>query len=159
MALKGKWVDKIDGVDVNSANDINQVAQAVIELEDAVEESGGGTDKTLTSEGAPADAKAVGDALGNKLNKTGGTLSGKVVLPTGDQNVGFTNSEDQKIFGYGNYNSVMHMRIGDASKPLQFRGSESAPKYNGGVLVLRSELDTALGSYITDIDALIGGDS
>lgn len=119
----------------------------------------GSTDKTLSVEGKAADAKAVGDALGDKLNKAGGTLSGKVVLPTGDQNVGFTNSEDQKIFGYGNVDSVMHMRIGDASKPLQFRGSESAPKYNGGVLVLRSELDTALGSYITDIDTLLGGDS
>ena len=38
MALKDKWVDKIDGVDVNSANDINQVAHAVIELE----KNGGG---------------------------------------------------------------------------------------------------------------------
>ena len=24
--LKDKWVDKVDGVDINSANDINQVA-------------------------------------------------------------------------------------------------------------------------------------
>ncbi len=63
MALKGKWVDKIDGVDINSANDINQVAQAVMELEDALEESVGGIDKTLTIEGKAADAKAVGDAL------------------------------------------------------------------------------------------------
>ena len=38
MALKDKWVDRIDGVDIASANDINQVAQAVIELE----ETGGG---------------------------------------------------------------------------------------------------------------------
>lgn len=119
----------------------------------------GSTDKTLSVEGKAADAKAVGDALGKKLDKTGGTLSGKVVLPTGDQNAGFTNSEDQKIFGYGNYNSVMHMRIGDASKPLQLRGGGSAPKYNNDTLVLKTELDTALGSYITDIDALIGGDS
>lgn len=33
MALKDVWVDKIDGEDINSADDINQVAQAVIELE------------------------------------------------------------------------------------------------------------------------------
>lgn len=33
MALKDKWVDKVDGVDIASAEDINQVAQAVIELE------------------------------------------------------------------------------------------------------------------------------
>jgi hypothetical protein len=34
MALKDKWVDRIDGVDINSADDINQVARAVIELEE-----------------------------------------------------------------------------------------------------------------------------
>lgn len=33
MALKDKWVDKINGVDINSADDINQVAHAVMELE------------------------------------------------------------------------------------------------------------------------------
>lgn len=31
--LKDTWTDKVDGVDVNSAEDINQVAQAVIDLE------------------------------------------------------------------------------------------------------------------------------
>jgi lysophospholipase L1-like esterase len=34
MALKGKWKDKVNGVDINSADDINQVAHAVIELEE-----------------------------------------------------------------------------------------------------------------------------
>jgi hypothetical protein len=34
MALKGLWVDKVDGVDINSADDINEVAHAVIELEE-----------------------------------------------------------------------------------------------------------------------------
>ena len=33
MALKGNWKDKINGVDKNNADDINQVAHAVIELE------------------------------------------------------------------------------------------------------------------------------
>lgn len=33
MALKDTWVDKIDGVDINSADDINKVARAVIDLE------------------------------------------------------------------------------------------------------------------------------
>lgn len=49
MALKNKWVDKIDGVDINSADDINQVAHAVIALED--KESGiiGETDPTVPS--------------------------------------------------------------------------------------------------------------
>jgi hypothetical protein len=38
--LKDSWVDKIDGVDVNSAEDINAVAHAVIDLENG---GGGGT--------------------------------------------------------------------------------------------------------------------
>lgn len=38
--LKDLWVDKIDGVDVNSAEDINAVAHAVIDLENG---GGGGT--------------------------------------------------------------------------------------------------------------------
>lgn len=34
MALKDEWVDKIDGVDINSAEDINQIAHAVIAMEE-----------------------------------------------------------------------------------------------------------------------------
>jgi hypothetical protein len=34
MALKDTWVDKVDGVDVNSAEDINSVAHAVIDIEE-----------------------------------------------------------------------------------------------------------------------------
>ncbi len=93
------------------------------------------------------------------LKLSGGTLIGKIVLPTDNQNVGFTNSGDVKIFGYGNVDSVSHLRIGDATRPVQLRGSTERPKYNDGELALKSELDTALGSYITDIDALVGGDA
>ena len=35
MALKDTWVDRKNGIDLNSANDINQVARAVIELENS----------------------------------------------------------------------------------------------------------------------------
>lgn len=31
--LKDNWTDKVDGVDINSADDINRVAHAVIDLE------------------------------------------------------------------------------------------------------------------------------
>ena len=93
------------------------------------------------------------------LKLSGGTLTGKIVLPTDNQNVGFTNSGDIKIFGYGDIDSVSHLRIGDATRPIQLRGSSERPKYNGGELVLKTEFDTALGSYITDIDALIGGNA
>lgn len=33
MALKDTWIDKVDGIDIISTEDINQVAQAVISLE------------------------------------------------------------------------------------------------------------------------------
>ena len=48
MALKDTWVDKKDGVDINSADDINQVAHADIELE----EKGGATGGGLNTEAA-----------------------------------------------------------------------------------------------------------
>ena len=35
------------------------------------------TDPTLSKENASADAKAVGDALGKKFDKSGGTVNGK----------------------------------------------------------------------------------
>lgn len=37
MALKGNWIDKVNGVDDVDASDINSLAHAIIELE----ESGG----------------------------------------------------------------------------------------------------------------------
>lgn len=37
MALKNKWIDKIDGVDDVVAEDINSIAQAVIDLEENIE--------------------------------------------------------------------------------------------------------------------------
>ena len=46
MALKGNWIDKVDGVDYVLAKDINAIAHSVIEVEEAIEdipENGGGT--------------------------------------------------------------------------------------------------------------------
>lgn len=42
-----------------------------------------GTDKTLSIENAPADAKATGDALAGKLSLSGGTLTGPLILADG----------------------------------------------------------------------------
>lgn len=54
MALKDTWVDKKDGVDINSADDINEVAHAVIELE---ENGVGGTGITAKVETVEGGAK------------------------------------------------------------------------------------------------------
>lgn len=46
MALKGNWIDKVDGVDYVLAKDINDIAHSVIETEEAIEdikENGGGS--------------------------------------------------------------------------------------------------------------------
>ncbi|MEI3148396.1 MAG: hypothetical protein V8T10_10960 [Merdibacter sp.] len=40
------------------------------------------TDQTLTKENVAADAKAAGDALAKKFDKTGGTLSGPLKFPS-----------------------------------------------------------------------------
>ena len=45
MALKGNWIDKVDGVDYVLAKDINDIAHSVIEVEEEIEdmsENGGG---------------------------------------------------------------------------------------------------------------------
>lgn len=93
------------------------------------------------------------------LKLSGGILTGKIVFPTDNQNVGFTNSGDVKIFGYGNIDSVSHLRTGDETRPVQLRGSAERPKYNDGELVLKSEFDTVMQAYIDDIAELVGGDA
>lgn len=115
-----------------------------------------GQRKTLWSN-IKAVLKTYFDSVYMKLS--GGTLTGKIVLPTDDQTAGFTNSGDIKIFGYGNIGSISHLRIGDSTRPVQLCGSAEHPKYNDDELVLKTEFDTALGSYITDINTLIGGDA
>lgn len=46
MALKGNWIDKVDGVDYVLAKDINDIAHSVMDVEEAIEnmpENGGGS--------------------------------------------------------------------------------------------------------------------
>lgn len=47
MALKDSWKDRIDGEDYVMADDVNAIAQAVIELENKIE---GGSDITIDAE-------------------------------------------------------------------------------------------------------------
>jgi hypothetical protein len=154
-----------DGKDGANGNDYvlteadkAEIAEQAAELVDVPEGGNVELDTTLTASGKAADAKAVGDALDGKLSTSGGTMSGKIVFPTGDQNVGFANSHDMKIFGYGAVNGEMHMRMGDTTYPFQIRGKGDRPKYNDGELVMMADLNAIMGSYITDIDNLVGGE-
>lgn len=52
MALKDTWIDRVDGVDDASAEDINEVAHAVIDLENAECEIQVDTEMSDTSENA-----------------------------------------------------------------------------------------------------------
>ena len=56
MALKDTWVDRIDGVDDASAEDINEVAHAVIELE---KNGGNGGSITIDTEMSDTSENAV----------------------------------------------------------------------------------------------------
>lgn len=50
------------------------------------------TDKTLTVENAPADAKATGDALAGKLPLSGGTMTGPLIFTGGLTALGYANN-------------------------------------------------------------------
>lgn len=50
------------------------------------------TDPTLSTEGAPADAKATGDALAGKLSLSGGTMTGPLILLGGLAALGYANN-------------------------------------------------------------------
>ena len=57
------------------------------------------TDQTLTKENVAADAKAAGDALAKKFDKTGGTLSGPLKFPSigksaTSRKIGWSGEED-----------------------------------------------------------------
>lgn len=122
-------------------------------------------DTTLTQSGKAADAKAVGDALNDKLSTKGGTMTGKIVFPTGDQNAGFANSEDMKIFGYGTFNGATHMRMGDTQYPFQIRGNGERAKYNDSEIALMGDIPTddhingLIDTAIDNLEIPVGGGS
>ena len=95
------------------------------------------------------------------LPLSGGTMTGKIVFPAGNQNIGISNENDVKILGYGSG----YFRFGDPSYPMQIRGSGTNPLYGEKKVLLegdvysKEEVDAALGAYITDVAALVGGDA
>lgn len=86
MALKDSWIDRIDGVDIASAKDINDVANAVIELE----KNGIITvDQYYSPESENAQSGiAVGEAFGQAVTQA--TLNAQ----------GYTNQEVEKLLEY-----------------------------------------------------------
>ena len=79
MALKDKWIEKVDRVDIASAGDINLVAQAVIELE----ENGGTKDELdLKANAADVYTKSETDAKVSAVTYWGGNVSSVSQLPS-----------------------------------------------------------------------------
>lgn len=138
--VPGKTPEK--GKDYFTDADKQEIAEQAAQLVEIPEGGNVELDTTLTASGKAADAKAVGDALNGKLSKSGGTMAGKIVFPTGDQNVGFANSEDMKIFGYGTVDGTVHMRMGDTQYPFQIRGNGERVKYNDSEIALMGDIPT-----------------
>ena len=136
----GKTPEK--GKDYFTDADKREIAELAADMVEIPEGDTVELDTTLTASGKAADAKAVGDALNGKLSTKGGTMTGKIVFPTGDQNAGFANSQDMKIFGYGTFNGAMHMRMGDTQYPLQIRGNGERAKYNDSEIALMGDIPT-----------------
>lgn len=136
----GKTPEK--GKDYFTDADKQEIAEQAAEMVKVPEGNTVELDTTLTASGKAADAKAVGDALNGKLSTKGGTMTGKIVFPTADQNAGFTNSQDMKIFGYGTFNGAMHMRMGDTQYPFQIRGNGERAKYNDSEIALTGDIPT-----------------
>lgn len=90
-------------------------------------------DATLSIPGAAADAKAVGNALGDKLDKTGGTISGHLDV-TGGLKVAGVPYFKNLLITENDYAPVVGMRDG---------GWVNDPEYGSiGILHCHSETDT-----------------
>ena len=90
-----------------------------------------------------------------KLSAAGGTVTGKLVFPTGDANAGFANSQDVKIFGYDAVDGIMYMKIGDTDYPVQICGKGDRPRYNDTELATMGDIPT--DAHINDlIDTALG---
>ena len=84
-----------------------------------------------------------------KLSAAGGTVTGKLVFPTGDPNAGFANSQDMKIFGYDAVDGTMYLRMGDTAYPVQIRGKGDRPRYNDAEIAIKGDIPT--DAHINDL--------
>lgn len=80
--------------ETNSSASASAAATSEANAKKYSEEAGAkaNTDKTLSIENAPADAKATGDVLAGKLGLSGGTMTGPLILPGGLTALGYANN-------------------------------------------------------------------
>lgn len=98
MALKDQWVDKINGKDDANADDINQVAHAVIDLEGKTIN----VDESLTIKGAAADALAVGmrvEEQNGKIAKLDSFKANAIVCSEEGEIIAIADSADAHLRG------------------------------------------------------------
>ena len=101
-------------------------------------------DTTLTASGKAADAKAVGDAVAKKLDKSGGTLNGNltlkgsIVIPM-DGSSGIRDAYDMPILRYDKVDGELRFRLGQTGARLTMFSSER-PLYNGEEIALKREV-------------------
>lgn len=88
------------------------------------------------------------EAIGDKLDKSGGTMTGKIVLPYGNINTGISNSVDTKLLGYSkDAGGNLIFVAGEPNMPLAFRGkSDSVPTYNGKELAFKDDIPSDDGN-------------
>ena len=135
---------------------VDSIAQAVEDYLDANPiEAGATAEEKAQIEQNTKDIKTLGN---EKLSKSGGTMNGKIMFTTGNTNVGFSNSEDMKIFGYGSIDGVSCMRIGDTQRVFQIRGSGERPKFNNSEIALVSDIPSVEGFATEEyVNAAISG--
>ena len=122
MALKGKWTDKTDGIDIASAEDINSVAHAVLELEDEIENVSGvyvGSGEMPAGYNVQVDPNGeatlveVGKtetlSAGSYATVTSTSKDGKVVLDFGIPKG--RDGESVADFEYANYNRFIESEV------------------------------------------------
>ena len=178
------WNNKVDRSEIPTVNNstitvkqggttkgsftLNQTGDSVIELDAGGGESGSAV--TLyeglgqNTDGAMTQ-KATTDALSSKLNLSGGTLTGGVILSGGSGATGAgniqlnVNGSIADVSGgtlFGRSNNGADLKIGSSTYNMLLRGKQTRPTYNGNDLALSSDIptlgDAASKNVVTTVD-------
>lgn len=105
--------------------------------------------------------KRSGDSMQGTLN-----LNGNLVMPFGEKS-GIRDNTDNPVMRYETINNEASLRLGHKGARLHVLSS-ARPMYNGLEFAVKNDIpdtynkaqiDAIMGSYVNDIDALIGGDA